>query len=39
MNPCCSGSGGTHGSLLLENPRGDFLLSKDELNRQVRSIF
>ncbi|XP_057312856.1 isoleucine--tRNA ligase, cytoplasmic-like [Hydractinia symbiolongicarpus] len=35
----CLGVKGCRGSLLLENPKGDFLLSKNELNRQVAIIF
>jgi len=33
------GINGSRGTLLLENPKGDFTLTKDELNRQVAVIF
>lgn len=34
-----TGVNGSRGTLLLENPRGDFVLSKEEFQRQVAIIF
>ena len=34
-----SGVKGNHATVLLENPRGEFLLSKDQLIKEVRTRF
>ena len=33
-----SGVNGSRGTLLLENPRGDFVLTKDEMMKQVSGV-